>query len=68
MDIDLHHGAPCIRGTRVSVATILGSLADGFDAGRIREAYPQLTDADIAATLAYTADVVQGEILLPFAA
>jgi uncharacterized protein (DUF433 family) len=30
IDPDLHHGEACIRGTRVPVAMIIGSLADGL--------------------------------------
>ncbi|MSP14190.1 MAG: DUF433 domain-containing protein [Chloroflexi bacterium] len=30
---DLHHGTPCIKGTRVPLATITGSLADGIAQG-----------------------------------
>lgn len=65
---DLHHGDPCIKGTRIPVTIIIGSLADGLTAGEIRQAYPQLTDDDIAAALAYAADVIQREVLLPLTA
>ena len=53
---DLHHGDPCIKGTRVPVATIVASLADGMTSDEILEAYPQLTDLDIRAALAYVAE------------
>ena len=53
---DLHHGDPCIKGTRIPVAMIVGSLADGMTAKEIQEAYPQLTVEDIQAALAYAAD------------
>lgn len=33
MTPDLHHGDPCIRGTRIPVAVVVGSLADGMSAG-----------------------------------
>jgi uncharacterized protein (DUF433 family) len=55
---DLHHGDPCIRGTRIPVAMIVGSLADGMTAKEIQDAYPQLTMEDIQAALAYGADSV----------
>ena len=65
VDPDLHHGDPCITGTRIPVATIVGSLADGMTSEEILEAYPQLTRADIQAALAYAADVMRQELLFP---
>jgi uncharacterized protein (DUF433 family) len=62
---DLHHGDPCIKGTRIPVALIMGSLADGMTAEEIRETYPQLTLDDIQAALAYAAEVLQHEVLAP---
>jgi uncharacterized protein (DUF433 family) len=62
---DLHHGDPCIKGTRIPVATILGSLADGMTSEEIRKAYPQLTADDIRAALAYAADVLHQDGLTP---
>jgi uncharacterized protein (DUF433 family) len=52
---DLHHGDPCIKGTRIPVAMIVGSLANGMTPEEIQEAYPQLTMEDIQAALAYGA-------------
>jgi uncharacterized protein (DUF433 family) len=65
---DVHHGDPCVKGTRVPVATIVGSLADGMTPVQIREAFPQLTDEDIRAALAYAAELTHEEILLAFPA
>ena len=65
---DLHHGDPCIRDTRIPVAIILGSLADGMTSDEIRDAYPQLTQVDIQAALAYAADSVYQDLSLPLAA
>ena len=62
---DLHHGDPCIKGTRIPVAVIVGSLADGMSPEEIRDAYPQLTGEDIQAALAYAAEVVHRHILAP---
>lgn len=59
MDPDLHHGDPCIKGTRIPAATIIGSLADGMTPDEVREAYPQITPEDIQAALAYAAGMVR---------
>ncbi len=48
-------GKPCIRGLRVTVATILGLLATGNSCERILQAYPYLEAEDIDAVLAYAA-------------
>jgi uncharacterized protein (DUF433 family) len=68
IDRDLHHGDPCIKGTRIPVAMIVGSLADGMTYSQIRQAYPQLIDDDIWAALSYAAEAVKQDILLPLAA
>lgn len=62
---DLHHGDPCIKGTRIPVVMILGSLADAMTPEEIQEAYPQLTTEDIRAALAYAADVLHQDVLAP---
>ncbi len=65
---DIHHGAPCIRGTRIPVTVIVGSLADGMAFEDILREYPQLTEEDIRAALAYAAEVLEDETLIPLAA
>jgi len=67
IDPDLHHGAPCIKGTRIPVTTIVGSLADDLTADEIIAAYPQLSVVEVQAALAYAADVMRQELLIPFA-
>jgi uncharacterized protein (DUF433 family) len=52
---DVHHGDPCIKGTRIPVSTLIGSLADGMTLEEIRDAFPQLTPEDIHAALSYGA-------------
>ena len=49
-------GRPCIRGMRIAVADILGWLAAGMSHDEILSDYPELTEDDIRATLAYAAD------------
>jgi uncharacterized protein (DUF433 family) len=53
VDPEIHHGEPCIVGTRISVRMIVGSLADGLTAEEIVAEYPQLTSEDVSAALAY---------------
>jgi len=48
-------GKPCIRGMRVTVATVLGLLASGKSRERILQAYPYLEPEDLEAALAYAA-------------
>jgi uncharacterized protein (DUF433 family) len=67
IDPDVHHGDPCIKGTRIPVAIIIGSLADGMTIEDIVEAYPQLTDYDVRAALAYAAEIMSQESLLALA-
>jgi uncharacterized protein (DUF433 family) len=56
VDPEIHHGEPCIRGTRIPVAVVLGSLAEGLTPEAILHEYPSLTAEDIQACLAYAAE------------
>jgi uncharacterized protein (DUF433 family) len=67
VDFDIHHGEPCITGTRVPVSMIVGSVADGMTFDEILEAYPQLKKESIQAALAYAADIVRHDVFLPLA-
>ena len=49
-------GRPCIRGMRIAVGDVLGWLAGGMTHEQILSDYPELTEADIRACLAYAAD------------
>lgn len=48
-------GKPCIRGTRVTVGTIVGLVASGYSNEQILKAYPYLEEEDIRQALAYAA-------------
>jgi uncharacterized protein (DUF433 family) len=58
IDPAIHHGKPCIKGTRVPVSVIVGSIAEGHTPERIIESWPQLTTEDITAALKFAAKVV----------
>ncbi len=49
-------GKPCIRGMRITVYDILGYLAAGMTVPEIIADFPELTNEDIQATLAFAAD------------
>lgn len=49
-------GRPTVRGMRIAVADVLGWLANGMTAQQIIAEYPELTEDDIRACLAYAAD------------
>lgn len=56
MNPEIRFGKPCIRGMRITVYDILSWLASGMTSLEILEDYPELTEEDIKATLAYAAD------------
>jgi uncharacterized protein (DUF433 family) len=58
IDPAIHHGKPCIKGTRVPVSVIVGSIAEGNTPQRIIESWPQLTVEDIRAALKFAAEAV----------
>jgi uncharacterized protein (DUF433 family) len=62
---DLHHGEACIKGTRIPLRILIGSLADGMKPQEILEAYPQLSPDDLLGALAYAADVLSQEVIAP---
>jgi uncharacterized protein (DUF433 family) len=68
VDPEIHHGEPCIAGTRIPVRMIVGSLADGMTAEQVVAEYPQLHREDVLAALAYAAEVLHQESILPLTA
>ena len=52
-------GAPCIRGLRIPVATVVAMVADGMKDGEILEAFPDLVAEDIREALHFAAEAVR---------
>ena len=52
-------GKPCIKGTRIPVALILGYLADGRGSDAILREFPGLKATDVAACLNYARDLAE---------
>jgi len=49
-------GKPCIRDTRITVFDVLSWLAAGMTHQEITTDFPEITESDIAACLAYAAE------------
>lgn len=49
-------GRPVVRGMRIAVSDVLGWLAAGMSHDEIFADFPELTEEDIRACLAYAAD------------
>lgn len=49
-------GKPCIRGLRITVSDVLDYLASGMSEDEILSDFPELTQNDIRACLAFAAD------------
>ncbi|MDX2030274.1 MAG: DUF433 domain-containing protein [Blastocatellia bacterium] len=56
-------GKPRIKGTRISVASILGYLAAGSSIPEIIKEYPDLTSEQIFACLNYAREMVEYKIV-----
>ena len=58
-------GKPVIQGTRIPVELIVRMLAQGIPESEILKEYPRLQPADIRAALAYAAQTLAHEEVLP---
>jgi uncharacterized protein (DUF433 family) len=58
MDPKIRFGKPCIAGTRIDVATILGALASGASVEELVSEY-RLTREQISTALRYAAHVAE---------
>lgn len=62
---DVAGGQLCAKGTRVPVAVILDSLAEGAAGEEIVRSYPSLKLAHVRAAIAYAAALAREEQLTP---
>ena len=58
IDDNICNGRPTIRGTRISVQTILDFLSSGDSSQDILDQYPTLVPDDINASLKFAADLM----------
>lgn len=58
-------GKPVIKGTRIPVDLILERLTDDLDLRTLFADYPELTEEDIKACIAYAKELVENEEAFP---
>jgi uncharacterized protein (DUF433 family) len=62
IDSEIHRGRPVIRGTRVPVTIVVGSLAGGMSFAEVEREY-DITADDIRAALRFVIELEQQESL-----
>ena len=65
IDPAIHHGEPCIVGTRIPVRTIVACLGDGDSVDDVLQNWPQLEREDVREALQYAAEAVETSQLIP---
>lgn len=58
-------GELVIKGTRVTVRTILASLAEGATIGEIVEDFPTVTESAVRAVIAFAASSAEDDLPIP---
>jgi len=53
---DIRFGKPCINSTRISVYDVLSWYANGMSTEEVLEDFPELSEVQLRACLAYAAD------------
>jgi uncharacterized protein (DUF433 family) len=54
-------GKPIIKGTRITVESIVDELASGYTNEQVLSAHPNLKDFDILAALQYASAIMKNE-------
>ena len=62
------HGKACIKGTRIMASVVLDNLAGGQSPEEILRLYPTLRKEDVAAVIAYAAELARERVVLTSAA
>ena len=66
---DVMHGKPRIAGTRITVVQVLDLLAAGKSVVDVisEDYYPDLTEADVYACIAYASQMIRADRIVPTA-
>jgi uncharacterized protein (DUF433 family) len=62
------HGAACVKGTRIMASVVLDNLAAGLTPDEVVKLYPTLQRDDVAAAMAYAAELARERVVLTDAA
>jgi len=68
IDPQICHGKACIKGTRIMVSVVLDNLAAGLSPQEIVDLYPTLRLEDVAAAVAYAAELARERVVMTPAA
>ena len=64
-DTNVCGGEPVVKGTRVTLRTILSSLAEGATIDEILADFPALTEVHVRAVIAFAAASAEDDLPLP---
>jgi len=67
IDPEIQHGKPIIRGTRVPITRIIGSLAGGMTKEEVMREY-EISEEDVRAALSYATEIIDTEYFHPLPA
>jgi len=64
-DSQICGGEPVFRGTRVTLRTVLASLADGDSVDQIVKSFPTINEEQVKSVIAFAAASAQEDLPLP---
>ena len=62
---DVCGGQTVIAGTRVTLRTVLATLADGASIAELLDEFPTLTDEDVRTVIAFAAAAAEDDLPIP---
>jgi uncharacterized protein (DUF433 family) len=65
IDPEIRFGKPSVKGTRITVGDVLSYLASGMSEQQILADFPQLTEDDVRACLAFAAERERRMVSIP---
>lgn len=60
-------GKPTIKGTRITVVSILKKMSEGATIEDLKKLYPKLSEKEIMTCIEYAADVISNEEIMEVA-